>query len=577
MYNRSPANLFSPSTLVDLLRWRTAHQPDRRAYTFLVNGETDEISLTYEQLDQRARGIAALLISLEASREPVLLLYSPGLEYIAAFFGCLYAGAIAVPSYLPRANQTLTRLQAVVADSRAKIVLTTASILSKLELKLPHTPGLEKLRWLTTDNVDADWPGRWSAPALASNSIAFLQYTSGSTNTPRGVVLTHGNLLDNLDHIHRQFENTAESLGVIWLPPYHDMGLIGGVLEPLYIGHPVILMSPIAFLQRPLRWLQTIARFRATHSGGPNSAYDLCVRKTTAEQRAELDLSSWQIAFNGAEPIYAETLERFTQAFGPCGFRAESFYLCYGLAEATLLTSGKRRSKDLADLMIDGLSLGQNQVRTVDAESPEARRLVDCGEAVPGHEVAIIDPQTFIRCLPDQVGEIWISGPSVTAGYWYQPEQTEQTFHAYVARTGEGPFLRTGDLGFLRNGKLFVIGRIKDVIIIYGHNHYPQDIEGSVQQSHPILKPGCGAAFAVQVDGEPQLVIVQEVAHLVKSMDVDEIVRAINRAVAENHAVQVHKVVLVKPGSVPRTSSGKIQRYLCRERFLSGDLQVFGT
>ena len=573
--------LFDPgvrcSTLVELLRWRALHQADRRAYTFLVDGEAEEVHLTYQELDRQARAIGARLQSLEVAGECLLLLHPPGLAYIAAFFGCLYAGGIAVPSYPPRLNRPDPRLQAIVADAQATVTLTNTHILSNVERRFAHTPDLADLRWLDTDGVSSDLAEEWQEPAISEDSLAFLQYTSGSTAAPKGVMVSHSDLLHNSALIHQCFEHTPESRGVIWLPPYHDMGLIGGILQPLYGGFPVILMSPVAFLQRPLRWLQAISRYRATTSGGPNFAYDLCVSKTTPEQRVALDLSSWDVAFNGAEPIRPATLERFEAAFEPCGFRREAFYPCYGLAETTLIVSGGEKAARPVVQRFKAAELERKRVVEASTEDDGIQMLVGCGQTLTDQKIVIADPETLTQWPPDHVGEIWVSGPSVTQGYWNRPKETEDTFRAYLADTGEGPFLRTGDLGFSRGGELFITGRLKDLIIIRGRNYYPQDIELTVEQSHYALQPACGAAFSVDVAGEERLVVVHEVKRRHRKADADEVARVIRQAVAEEHELRVYAVVLIRPMSIPRTSSGKIQRYVCRTKFLEDSLNVVGS
>jgi len=584
-----------PSTLVELLRWRALRQPERRAYTYLIDGEEEESHLTYAELDGQARAIGALLQRCRARGERALLLYPPGLEFVAAFFGCLYGGSIAVPVYPPhpaRLNQTMPKLQAIASDAQPLVALTTSPILSIVEPMLAQAPDFQAMRWLATDTVTSDMAEEWQEPAVSSNTLAFLQYTSGSTAAPRGVMLTHGNLLYNSALIHQCFEHTSDSQGVIWLPPYHDMGLIGGVLQPLYGGFPVTLMSPLAFLQRPLRWLQAISRYKATTSGGPNFAYDLCVRKITPEKRATLDLSSWEVAFNGAEPVRAETLDRFAAAFEPGGFRREAFYPCYGLAEATLIVAGGLKAAPPVVHTVQGSALEHNRVVAASSENEGTRKLVGCGQSLLDQKIVIVDPESFTECPPDQVGEIWVSGPSIAQGYWNRPEETEATFRAYLADTGEGPFLRTGDLGFLKDTELFVTGRLKDLIIIGGHNHYPEDIEWTVERSHPSLRPGCCAAFSVDVEGEEQLVVVAEVERRHRpgqrqvrvesdldpehrlSLDVKAVVRAIRQAVAEHHELQVYAVLLLEPNSIPKTSSGKIQRHACRAKFLAGSLKA---
>jgi len=494
------------STLVELLRERARRQPEQTAFIFLLGGETEAARLSYKELDRLSRAIASKLQRMGATGKRALLLYPPGLEFIAAFFGCLYAGVVAVPAYPPRLNQSMSRLQAILASSQVAVALTTTSLLVNIEDQLGYNPELAALRWLASDDLAPDLASDWQEPALCRNTLAFLHYTAGSTGRPKGVMASHGNLLHNLALSHNCFEHTPNSRGVIWLPPYNDMGLISGVLQPLYSGFPVTLMSPAAFLSKPLRWLQAISRYKATISGGPNFAYDLCVRKIKPEELASLDLSSWEVAFNAAEPLRAETLERFVATFESCGFRREAFYPCYAIAEATLFVSGGLKTRPPAVYHVSGAALSQNRVLRAASEQKDTRKLVGLGRTWLDQKIVIVDPESLTQCRSDQVGEIWVSSPSVAQGYWNRPEDTAQTFHAYLADTDEGPFLRTGDLGFLIAEELFVTGRLKDLIVIQGRNHYPNDIELTVETAHPALRPGCGAAFSVELDAQEQLV-----------------------------------------------------------------------
>ncbi len=466
-----------------------------------------------------------------------------------------------------------------------------------------------EMQWLTTDDILRGQSADWKKPALDQDSLAFLQYTSGSTGNPKGVMVSHGNLLFNSALISRSFETSPDDVGVIWLPPYHDMGLIGGILQPIYRGFPVVLMSPVAFLQKPFRWLQAISRYKATLSGEPNFAYNLCTRKITREQKADLDLSSWKIAFNGAEPIRPDTLDRFSDAFGSCGFRRETFYPCYGLAEGTLIVSGGAVNEQPVLMDVNAEALENHKVIPAEKEEPNPHTLIGCGTNLSGQKILIVNPESFKPCLPDEIGEIWVSGKSVARGYWKRPEDTRATFQAYLSDTGEGPFLRTGDMGFLHKGELFVTGRLKDLIIIRGRNHYPQDIEMTVEKSYPRLRPGCSAAFEVEIRGEKRLFVAAEIErrfgerrvqrqeksserrrlprrqytelpdyNLEKNEppDVTKAVEAIRRAVSEEHELQVYGVLLLKIGSIPKTSSGKIQRHACREGFLKETLEIVG-
>jgi amino acid adenylation domain-containing protein len=559
------------ASLIHLLRQRAQDQPERRVYTFLRDGERDEVHLTYGQLEREARAIAAWLLSRRLKGERVLLLYPPGLEYVAAFWGCLYAGAVAVPASPPR---RLERLQAIVEDSQAAAALTNAAMLARLKPLTSEVPALRNLDWLATEELERTLAEDWREPRVDGSTLAFLQYTSGSTASPKGVRVTHGNLLHNEEMIKRAFRQSEDSVIVGWLPLYHDMGLIGNVLQPLYVGGRCILMSPLAFLQKPARWLQAITRYRATTSGGPNFAYDLCVRKIGAEDLSTLDLSSWSAAFNGAEPVRGETLEQFAKTFEPYGFRRKAFYPCYGLAEATLLVSGTLEEREPIVVPVRKSALEKGFVAPECAgDERDVRRLVGCGGALAGQQVIIVNAESQRICAAGEVGEIWVSGPSVADGYWNRPEETARTFVESPAGTGAGPYLRTGDLGFFHDGELFVNGRLKDLIIIRGRNLHPNDIERAMEKSHAALRPGCGVAFSIEVEDEERLVLVQEVERRA-SPDYEEVIGNIRQALAEEFEVQAHAVALVKAGQVPKTSSGKLRRRAAREMFLSSRFEV---
>lgn len=574
-HEHSVGSFFGPATLVELLRHRAQRQPDQTAFTFLVDGESHEVTVTHAELDRQARAIGSWLQSLGLEGQRALLLYPAGLEFIAGFFGCLYAGVVAVPAYPPRMNRKLDRIQSIAHDAQALVALTTGGVLERLMPLLGQTPELEQLTWLATDGAPPDIENAWRLPNATSDTLAFLQYTSGSTGAPKGVMLSHANLLHNCAVITNAFEETRSTTGVFWLPSYHDMGLVGGILTPLFNAVPNVLMSPMSFLQRPFRWLQAISNYQATTSGGPNFAYDLCVRKITPEQRATLDLSSWRVAFNGAEPVRSETLDRFAETFESCGFRREAFYPCYGLAEATLIVSGGMRSDLPVVRAFDAKALENRLVVELPPVEEDARRLVSSGRVLADGDVVIADPEAMTRCGPEQVGEIWVKNPSVAQGYWQRREETAHTFRARLADTGEGEFLRTGDLGFFQDGELFVASRLKDLIIIRGLNHYPHDIELTVEKSHSAVRPSCGAAFTVDVADEARLVIVYEIERRQQS-DLDEVFEAIRRDVSREHELPVDVIALVKPGSIPKTSSGKIQRHACRDAFRSGTLVEVG-
>lgn len=560
-------------TLVDLLRWRARHCAKKLAYAFMTEG-VETARFTYEDLDHQARVIGGFLQGMGENSSRVLLLYPPGLDYIAAFFGCLYAGATAIPSYPPRLNRPDARLQGIVNNSQASVALTIPTIRAGIERRFDHTPELAAVRWEITDQIDDSWAEKWRAPAISSDTLAFLQYTSGSTSAPKGVMVTHGNILHNERMIQQGFEHTEESIVAGWLPIYHDMGLIGNVIQPLYLGAPCYLMSPTEFLQNPYNWLKLLSDTRAHTSGGPNFAYDLCVQNITPEQRQNLDLSHWQVAFNGSEPVRAQTLERFREVFAPCGFRKEAFYPCYGLAETTLFVSGRNRSQTPVQVTsVQTDALAQNRVKAA-VDGAKTQQLVSSGCGWLNEEIVIVNPETCIPCAPDEVGEIWVSGEHVAQGYWLHPQVSQTTFEATLADTAQGPYLRTGDLGFLQGGELFVTGRIKDLLIIRGRNHYPQDIELTAERSHPILRPGCGAAFSIELDGEERLVVVQEVERHAKADEIETAVAAIRQAVADQHELQAYAILLIRTGTLPKTSSGKVQRRACRDRYMEGSLTV---
>jgi len=569
------------TTLVEVLQLRADQQPDRQAFSFLANGEEETARLTYRELDLQARTVAAALQQRCRPGQRALLLYPPGLNFVVAFFGCLYAGVVAVPAYPPRPGRDQPRLRAIFRDAESGLALTEASLGAPLATLASRLPDLGGVEFLATDSLPGELAAGWRQPDLGPESIAFLQYTSGSTSAPRGVIVRHGDLLANEEMIRRAFGQDESSVVVGWLPLYHDMGLIGNVLQPLYVGGTCHLMSPVAFLQQPQRWLSAISRFRGTTSGGPDFAYALCADKVTEEARAGLDLSSWQVAFNGAEPVRSATLERFAAAFAPCGFRREAFYPCYGLAEATLFVSGGSRPAPPRVDSFDPRALEENRAERV--APGQGQTLVGNGWPWMGQQVRIVDPERRIPLPAGQVGEIWVAGPCVSRGYWNRPEETQHTFGARLADGGEESFLRTGDLGFLADdpdlppgegaaevgGELFVTGRLKDLIIIRGRNLYPQDIEATAEASHPAVRTGCSAAFSVEVNGQERLVVVAEVRSD-DGADLGEVMEALRRTVAEEHEVQVHAVELLGRGTIPKTSSGKIQRHACRQAFLAG-------
>lgn len=559
------------SSLVEVLRHRADVQPRRTAYTFLTDGESDEIVMDYGQLDRRARATAARLQAEYPAGERILLLLPTGLEYVAAFFGCLYAGMVAVPAYPPRRNQNFDRIDSIVANARPAAALTTAASVPQLSALAAETPDFEAMRWLAVDEIGDEAADGWQMPDVGPESLAFLQYTSGSTRTPRGVMVSHRNVLHNSAISARMFQLSPEDVGVTWLPLYHDFGLIGGIVQPLCTGFPVVLISPMAFLHRPLRWLRAISRYGATLSGSPPFALDHCVRRSRPEEREGLDLSRWKALGLGGEPIRPDVLDRFVEAFGPHGFRREALCTGYGLAEATLFFSATEPGTKPIITTVDVAALEQHRAVPLAAGASEGKPLVGCGRNVEGQQLAIVDPATGERRADGEVGEVWIAGPSVARGYWNREEESAAVFGARLP-DGDGPYLRTGDLGFVRDGELYISGRLKDLIVIRGRNHYPQDVEWTAQQSHPALSDGAGAAFSIERDGEERLVVAHEIGRSWLNGPTNEIVWAVRRAVAEEHDLEVEEVVLLHPGSLPRTSSGKVRRQASRLALLDGSL-----
>lgn len=564
--------LTSCKTLVQLLRARAGLHPDRLAYTFLPDGESTEENLTFAALDQRARVVAEELRRWDLPGSRALIVYEPSLDYLVALFGCFYAQVTAVPVYPPdpmRALRTMERLQTILNDAQAAVMLTTSSLRHWTDSLASAGGPLQRV--LATDTLDYSRDPEWNDPGIERDAVALLQYTSGSTTTPRGCVITHGNLLCHFQHI-QQFDE-PDAVAVSWLPMYHDMGLIGLALQTAHGGRRLVFMSPLSFVQRPFRWLQAISKYRAYATASPNFGFELCVRKISEEEIDELDLSCLTLACNGAEPIRHETLERFVHRFRRCGLRPEALYPCYGLAEATLMVSGggKYEPPVLREFTASELSAG----RAAPAHNGKLakRTLVGCGRPVHGTTVRIVDFETHRVCPERRIGEIWVRGPGVAQGYWNRPRQSDEVFAAFTRDSQEGPFLRTGDLGFLDGGELFVVGRRKDVIILHGKNHYPQDIETTMAHCHRALRRDCGAAFSIDVHEVERLVVVHEVVRP-KTTDLEELIATLRAEISREHGVFPHAIVLIRGGTLPKTSSGKIQRSECRDQFLRGGLEV---
>jgi acyl-CoA synthetase (AMP-forming)/AMP-acid ligase II len=583
-------------SIVHVLRRRADEHGGLPAYTFL-DGESEAARVTYAELDRRVRSLAAALQAAATPGERALLLYPPTLDYLVAFWACLYAGIVAVPAYPPephRRDQGIARLRTLAASARPALVMTTGELGASLAALGERAPELMAVRIFATDAAAADVgaANEWRERLPPRDGLAFLQYSSGSTAEPKGVMLSHGNLVHNERMIRDAFGHDAGTTVVSWLPLYHDMGLIGNALQPIFVGGHSILMSPLAFLKRPLRWLQAISKYRATTSGAPNFGYDLALAKSSPEAIETLDLRAWSVAYCGSEPIRARTVAAFAARFAPAGFRAEAFYPCYGLAEATLLVTGGTRLQAPIVRRFDARALEHGLATRAEADGGVA--LVGCGRAHLDEEVAIVDPETRQRLPPGRVGEIWVRGPNVANGYWSNAAATAAGFGATPSPAPGGgdddassgahgrAYLRTGDLGFEEGGtamgedrQLFIAGRIKDVIILAGRNHHPQDIEQTVEACHPVLRASSSAALSVEdAEQREQLGIAAEVE---KDGDSASVVLAIRRAVNERHGIAVAQVALLRRGALPKTSSGKVRRGACRQALAAGSLEALHT
>ncbi|MFF3773480.1 fatty acyl-AMP ligase [Streptomyces sp. NPDC002232] len=565
-------------SLVDVLSSHASARPDRTAYRFLATGECDGDveELTYAGLDRRARAVGAFLQERGLAGARAMLLHPPGVEFVSGYMGCLAAGVVAVPSVPPQGRtqnlRTLSRMRRMIADADVKVILATREVIAALDAASGHFPELSSLLCVATEEIPDAVGDAWREPDLGPDSVAFLQYTSGSTSAPRGVMVTHQNLMHNQVALTERMGHTAEALEewdgelyVSWLPLYHDLGLIAPVLNNLYVGGTSTLFSPPHFLQKPSRWLKAISHYRPHTSGGPNFAYELCLRDASPEVLDGLDLSRWRVALNGAEPVRASTMRRFADTFAKTGFRRESHFPCYGLAEATLMVTGS--SVDRSPTLVD-----RSDVASMSGTA-EDRELVSSGRPGIGISVVITDPERRVECPEGEVGEIWVAGESVTGGYWRNVRATREVFRASL-EDGRDGFLRTGDLGFIRDGEVFVTGRLKDLLVIGGRNHYPQDLELTAETAHPGVRPGCVAAFSVD-DGTAgeQPVLVAEVTPAA-AHDSAGIRAAIRGAVGAAHGLSLRDVVLIDRGTIAKTSSGKIQRKASRTAYLEGTLSV---
>jgi acyl-CoA synthetase (AMP-forming)/AMP-acid ligase II len=575
-------------TIIETMRWRASHEADRIAVSFLAVDESPT-RWTCAELDRRARIVASALQQQNIQR--ALLLYPQGLDFVAAILGCFYAGCVAVRAPVPRPNRSGRRVESILREAKPSAILCNASVAAQRASLAELAPASAEVTWIDSDTLSPELAGEWEAPSVLPKDVAFLQYTSGSTSDPRGVMVGHGNLVANSHYIAKRFEHSSASHFLSWLPHFHDMGLIGGILHPLHWGFSCTLLDPLETMQKPVRWLRAIAEQGATTSGAPNFAYEACARRVSPEDRDALDLSRWDVAFNGAEPVSAITIEHFSEFFAPSGFRPEAFFPCYGLAEATLFVTGgpkKSRPRFHSALRPD---FGSKKGR---------ERLVSCGLAGPDTEVAIVDLEQDDRVEPGAIGEVWIAGPSIPSGYLHNPVEGSGTFGAHLPDS-DADYFRTGDLGFIEDGQLYITGRIKDIVIVAGVNYAAEDLERSIEDAHRWLTPGRCAAFAIEKEGSEELAVAVEVARehwrsiaaserpasprrwkrvAGKARDTAgdtetkrrEIEAAIRSAISKEHGITARVIAILPPSRLPRTSSGKVQRHACRAEYEAGSL-----
>lgn len=552
-----------------------ADPASRWSITFLDSQGAIAETCGAAELAARAARVAGFLERESATGAPILLVFQPCVDFLVAFIACQWSGRLAVPINPPRRHRLIQRLLAVATDSGAAVALTGGGVADQATLWQADSPELAAMRWQDVADISGDDTLATPLRAVDPASTCFIQYTSGSTALPKGVEVTHANLMADMARMEAAWALSPASTMVTWLPAFHDLGLIFGLLQTLFSGCPVVQMAPNSFLQRPALWLEAISRFRGTHTAAPSFAYDLCARRIPAEARAGLDLSSLVMAMNAAEPIDPQVMEDFIEAFGPRGFRREAFAPAYGLAESTLAVTASPVGVAPRQFALDALALEAGCIREAD---PSSRRslIPGCGTPLEDVAVAIVDPQTGRRQPPDRVGEIWLGGPTIARGYWRRPEESAATFGVRIAGEDDPVgYLRTGDLGAMIGDELCVTGRIKDLIILAGSNHYPQDIERVAQAAHPALRAGGGAAFGLigEAGGE-QVVLVQELERTQRRTDPAPLFSAISTAVWQSLELQLSRIVLVEPGAVLRTSSGKIQRAANRQAWREGALPV---
>lgn len=567
-------NAYPAEDMVSLLLKNAAKFEDKALYIFLDDGVNESLRLSYREVVTKAQAVAAELQKQGKKGDHILLLFPAGIEFVISLYACFLSGMVAIPAYPPRRKKVDPRFLSILQDARPSTILATRQIHNDLEKLDLDGAGLNDINLLVYESIREDQFGEWKNPQINKDDLLLLQYTSGSTGTPKGIMVSHGNMIHNSECIKRSFGFDENMIVVNWLPNFHDMGLIGNLIQPAYVGGSVVTMTPIRFIQEPLNWLKAITKYKGTCSGAPNFAYDYCAEKISIDKVESLDLSTLNVLYNGSEPVRKQTIERFESHFEKAGFKASQFFPCYGMAETVLIIAGGDYKAEPVYFKTDAQSLEKNKAIPA-IEGKESRYLTASGYTWMGMSAMIVNPETKLPCQKDEIGEIWAKGGSVTQGYWNKPEATEETYNAYIERTDDGPWLRTGDLGFIHEGQLYVSGRLKDLIIIRGSNFFPNDIEHSVENCHKALRKNASAAFSIDIDDEEKLIIIQELERAyMRDFDEDEIFENIRNAVYADHGIQPDIILLTKMGSIKKTSSGKTQRFAMRAVWKNKELDV---
>ncbi|RXJ81155.1 AMP-binding protein [Arcobacter sp. F2176] len=567
--------------LGQVLEYYALKYPEKVAIRFLARGEDETDSITYLQLKQQSHAIATQLLTQYKRGDTALLIFDASIDVIVAFWGCVYAGIIAVPIPIPNGNKGMDNVAHIVEDAEISLIISHTSVESRLSKKFKENIQLKRLNWLIVNKKNFKENIFLDKEVFSSNQLLLLQYTSGSTNKPKGVKVSHQNMIAHQEGLKEAFYSDEKSVVVSWLPYYHDMGLIGKIIHATFCGATLILMPPIAFVQNPFRWLQAISKYQGTNSAAPNFAYEDCLRNITNEQLSQLNLSSWKVAWNAAEPIHANTVVNFCNRFSQCGFNPQSLTTAYGMAESTLAISVADIKSKLKLLAIDENEFKQGNIKVIkelfiDSNLEEISQykkvVVDCGNCISNHQIKIVDPKNRLLCSDYKIGEVWFSGKSVANGYWKKETLSQSTFFATIQNSNNSEtYLRTEDMGFMdKNKNLFIVGRHKDMIIIHGENYAPQDLEFSIFNSHEaFVESGC-SAFSVMSQGKEKVVIVQEIKRTQrKKVDFEKLLSHVKNILSQEYQLQLFALVFIHQANLPKTTSGKVQRKLCKHLFIN--------